>query len=202
MSEAGAASAFGLARWGRRHRSDTDIILAGSHARAAMAAGELCDSGPNLMKPNAHRSTVRRAVHASAEGCAAVASNHTRADEVHECLNQKETENQCSNDRRTDQREQASPGCACLYRPGYRCRHDAASGADTALDTQTEKVRVVCSAADIDACARPTKWSGRRPASKVGPPERSTAREFHAFRAVMANRRSVDASSSCPGRRP
>jgi CheY-like chemotaxis protein len=51
MSKAGAASGFALAQWIRQHKSDTDIILAGSHARAATAAGELCDSGPNLAKP-------------------------------------------------------------------------------------------------------------------------------------------------------
>jgi CheY-like chemotaxis protein len=51
MSQAGPASGFALAQWVRQHKSETDIILAGSHSRAATAAGELCDAGPNLVKP-------------------------------------------------------------------------------------------------------------------------------------------------------
>jgi CheY-like chemotaxis protein len=51
MSQAGTASDFALAQWVRQHKPDTDIILAGNYARAATAAGELCDSGPNLAKP-------------------------------------------------------------------------------------------------------------------------------------------------------
>jgi CheY-like chemotaxis protein len=42
---------FGLLRWIREHRSDIEIILAGTPARAASAAGELCDSGPMLARP-------------------------------------------------------------------------------------------------------------------------------------------------------
>jgi len=51
MNQAGAAGGFALAQWVRHHQPDTDIILAGTHARAAEAAGELCDSGPHLVKP-------------------------------------------------------------------------------------------------------------------------------------------------------
>jgi CheY-like chemotaxis protein len=51
MSQAGTASGFALAQWVRQRKSATDIILAGSHARAASVAGELCESGPNLVKP-------------------------------------------------------------------------------------------------------------------------------------------------------
>ncbi len=51
MSQAGTASGFALAQWVRQRKPETDIILAGSHARAATAAGELCESGPNLVKP-------------------------------------------------------------------------------------------------------------------------------------------------------
>jgi hypothetical protein len=40
-----------LAQWLRNNHPDTDIILAGSHARAAEAAGDLCGSGPMLAKP-------------------------------------------------------------------------------------------------------------------------------------------------------
>ena len=51
MDQVGAAGGFALAQWVRQHKSETDIILAGSHASAATAAGELCESGPNLVKP-------------------------------------------------------------------------------------------------------------------------------------------------------
>ena len=51
MSEAAAAGAFMLAQWIRRQRPATNIILAGNHARAADAAGDLCEEGPMLAKP-------------------------------------------------------------------------------------------------------------------------------------------------------
>ena len=42
---------FGLLRWIREHRSDIEVILAGTAVRAANAAAELCDSGPMLARP-------------------------------------------------------------------------------------------------------------------------------------------------------
>ena len=42
---------FGLFRWIREHRPEVDIVLAGTPARAAEAAAELCDSGPTLARP-------------------------------------------------------------------------------------------------------------------------------------------------------
>jgi CheY-like chemotaxis protein len=51
MSEADTAGVFMLAQWIRRHWPATDIILAGNHARAAVAAGDLCEEGPMLAKP-------------------------------------------------------------------------------------------------------------------------------------------------------
>ena len=42
---------FGLSRWIREHRADIKIVLAGTPARAADAAAELCDSGPTLARP-------------------------------------------------------------------------------------------------------------------------------------------------------
>ena len=51
IGQVGAAGGFALAQWVRQHKSETDIILAGSYDRAATAAAELCESGPNLAKP-------------------------------------------------------------------------------------------------------------------------------------------------------
>ena len=46
----GSMDGFQLSTWLRVHRPGVDVILAGSVARAADAAGELCDSGP-VSKP-------------------------------------------------------------------------------------------------------------------------------------------------------
>jgi CheY-like chemotaxis protein len=46
-----AAAGFAIAQWVRQNRPDTDVILAGNHARAADAAGDLCESGPHVGKP-------------------------------------------------------------------------------------------------------------------------------------------------------
>ena len=42
----GSMDGFELSKWLRANRPGVDVILAGSVARAADAAGELCDSGP------------------------------------------------------------------------------------------------------------------------------------------------------------
>jgi DNA-binding response OmpR family regulator len=47
----GSLDGFGLARWVREHRPSLPIILAGTAARAADAAGDLCEQGPMLAKP-------------------------------------------------------------------------------------------------------------------------------------------------------
>jgi DNA-binding response OmpR family regulator len=47
----GAMDGFGLSRWIREHRRGVEIVLAGSAARAAEAAGDLCEEGPMLAKP-------------------------------------------------------------------------------------------------------------------------------------------------------
>ena len=46
----GSMDGFQLSKWLRANRPGVDVILAGSVARAADAAGELCDSGP-IPKP-------------------------------------------------------------------------------------------------------------------------------------------------------
>jgi len=51
VSQPDAAAGFALAQWVRTHQADTDSILAGTHARAATAAGKLCESGPKLANP-------------------------------------------------------------------------------------------------------------------------------------------------------
>lgn len=48
---AGPMDGFGLSRWVREHRSDVEMILAGTPARAAASAAELCDNGPTLSRP-------------------------------------------------------------------------------------------------------------------------------------------------------
>jgi CheY-like chemotaxis protein len=47
----GSADGFHLARWLRAHRPGTEIVLAGSKAKAAHEAGDLCKDGPHLSKP-------------------------------------------------------------------------------------------------------------------------------------------------------
>ncbi|HVL72467.1 MAG TPA: response regulator [Beijerinckiaceae bacterium] len=47
----GSMDGFGLARWVRRHRPGLAVVLAGTLARAAEAAGELCQEGPAMAKP-------------------------------------------------------------------------------------------------------------------------------------------------------
>ena len=47
----GSMDGFALSQWVRANRQGVDVILVGSPARAADAAGELCASGPTLSKP-------------------------------------------------------------------------------------------------------------------------------------------------------
>jgi CheY-like chemotaxis protein len=47
----GSMDGFGLSQWIRAKRQGLEVILVGSPARAADAAGELCESGPTLSKP-------------------------------------------------------------------------------------------------------------------------------------------------------
>jgi CheY-like chemotaxis protein len=42
---------FALARWVRENRPELKVVMAGSPARAAEMAGDLCESGPLLSKP-------------------------------------------------------------------------------------------------------------------------------------------------------
>jgi CheY-like chemotaxis protein len=47
----GSMDGFGLSKWVREHRPAIDVILAGTPARAAASAAELCDKGPMLARP-------------------------------------------------------------------------------------------------------------------------------------------------------
>jgi DNA-binding response OmpR family regulator len=47
----GSIDGFGLSRWMRTNRPGLAVILAGSAARAADAAAELCEDGPTLARP-------------------------------------------------------------------------------------------------------------------------------------------------------
>jgi DNA-binding NtrC family response regulator len=48
---AGGPDGFALAQWIRRRRPGCEVILAATVARAADAAGQICEQGPMLAKP-------------------------------------------------------------------------------------------------------------------------------------------------------
>jgi DNA-binding response OmpR family regulator len=47
----GEGDGFALAQWIRRNRPGCEVVLAGTVARAADAAGDLCEQGPVLARP-------------------------------------------------------------------------------------------------------------------------------------------------------
>lgn len=51
----GQIDGFGLAHWIRKTRPDLKVLLTSGARRAAEAAGDLCEQGPHLAKPYAHR---------------------------------------------------------------------------------------------------------------------------------------------------
>jgi DNA-binding response OmpR family regulator len=51
---------FALAAWVRSHHPEIDVVLAGTVARAADKAGELCNEGPALKKPYEHQFVLDR----------------------------------------------------------------------------------------------------------------------------------------------
>ena len=55
----GSMDGFELSKWLRANRPGVDVILAGSVARAADAAGDLCESGP-VPKPYEPRIAAER----------------------------------------------------------------------------------------------------------------------------------------------
>jgi CheY-like chemotaxis protein len=48
---AGALDGFALTQWIRQNKPQTDVIIAGSAAKAADAAANLCETGPMLARP-------------------------------------------------------------------------------------------------------------------------------------------------------
>jgi len=46
---------FSLAHWVRKARPDVKVLLTSGVRRAAETAGDLCEQGPHLAKPYAHR---------------------------------------------------------------------------------------------------------------------------------------------------
>ncbi len=53
--EAAGENGFSFALWVRANHPGTDVILAGSVARATEKAGELCQEGPALTRPYDHQ---------------------------------------------------------------------------------------------------------------------------------------------------
>lgn len=51
LEAAGPGHGFALARWIRERRPGVEVILAGTPARAAEAAGDICERGPLLARP-------------------------------------------------------------------------------------------------------------------------------------------------------
>ena len=47
----GQLDGFDLAHWIRRERPQVEVLMAGTPARAADAAGDLCEEGPHRAKP-------------------------------------------------------------------------------------------------------------------------------------------------------
>jgi CheY-like chemotaxis protein len=47
----GETDGFALAQWIRRERPGVELVIAGTPARAAEAAGDLCEEGPQRAKP-------------------------------------------------------------------------------------------------------------------------------------------------------
>ena len=47
----GAIDGFALTQWIRQNKPDIDVVIAGSTAKAADAAANLCESGPMLARP-------------------------------------------------------------------------------------------------------------------------------------------------------
>jgi len=60
LDGSGSAPVFALSHWIRANRPGVGVILAGTPARAATAAGELCEQGPTLAKPYEPAALIER----------------------------------------------------------------------------------------------------------------------------------------------
>jgi CheY-like chemotaxis protein len=56
----GEMDGFALAQWVRRVRPEVEVLLAGTPARAADAAAELCDEGPSRERPDTPSAVLAR----------------------------------------------------------------------------------------------------------------------------------------------
>ena len=56
----GPMDGFGLARWVRDNRRGLNVLLAGTPARAAERAADLCEQGPDLARPYEPQAVVDR----------------------------------------------------------------------------------------------------------------------------------------------
>lgn len=55
LEATGQIDGFGLAHWIRKTRPDLKVLLTSGVRRIAETAGDLCEEGPHLAKPYAHR---------------------------------------------------------------------------------------------------------------------------------------------------
>jgi CheY-like chemotaxis protein len=55
LEATGQIDGFALAHWIRKMRPDLKVLLTSGVRRAAQTAGDLCEEGPHLAKPYAHR---------------------------------------------------------------------------------------------------------------------------------------------------
>jgi CheY-like chemotaxis protein len=56
----GSMDGFALARWIREHKVGLNVLLAGTPARAAQRAADLCEQGPDLARPYEPQAVVDR----------------------------------------------------------------------------------------------------------------------------------------------
>ncbi len=54
----GKLDGFGLAKWVRENAPQVHIVLAGTPAKAAEVAGDICEQGPHLAKPYEHQQVL------------------------------------------------------------------------------------------------------------------------------------------------
>lgn len=60
VDAAGKVDGFTLSRWVRDNASQVKVILAGTTAKAAEKAGDLCEEGPQMAKPYDHQLLLDR----------------------------------------------------------------------------------------------------------------------------------------------
>ena len=56
----GEADGFALAQWIRGRRPELEVVLAGTPAKAAEAAGDICQRGPTLSRPYEPKAVLER----------------------------------------------------------------------------------------------------------------------------------------------